>query len=141
MGRTRIRDRKVCGDCPLVFLIKAGGRQERRALKNEEGKMFGRAEQRTSASGLSFVFKVYEYGDTALRLAGAAWQARHATSIWGTKLTFALGPRTTSRNLDRVTRSQDFQDTYKLVTSSSAFKYLQETKWRSSNMLVIYFKN
>jgi len=142
MGRTRIRDRKVCGECPLVLLIKAGSRQERRPLKNEECKMFERAQQRSSASGLSFVFEGQEYGDTALRLAGAAWQARHATSIWGTKLTFALEPRITSRNLDRVTRSQDFLDTYKLATNNSSdFKYLQETKWRSSNVLVIYFKN
>jgi hypothetical protein len=103
--------------------------------------MFGRAQQRSSASGLSFVFEGHEYGDTALRLAKAAWQARHATSIRGTKNTSTLGPRITSQNLDSVTRSQDFLDAYKLATSSSAFKYLQETKRRSSNALVIYFKN
>lgn len=44
-------------------------------------------------------------------------------------------------NLDRVTRSQDLLDAYKLTSSSWAFKYLQETKRRSSNVPVIYFQN
>jgi len=57
MGRTRITDRKVCRECPLDLPIEASRRQEWRVLKNEEVKMIGRAKQRSSASGLSFVWR------------------------------------------------------------------------------------
>jgi hypothetical protein len=40
----------------------------------------------------------------------AAWEACNATWNLGTNSAFALGPRKTTENLDRVDRSQDLPD-------------------------------
>jgi uncharacterized protein YbcC (UPF0753/DUF2309 family) len=40
----------------------------------------------------------------------AAWEACRATWNLGTNSAFALGPRETTENLDRVGRSQDIPD-------------------------------
>jgi hypothetical protein len=48
----------------------------------------GRAQQRSSAPWVSFVFARQEYCDTVTQQGGAAWQACYATSIWGTNFTF-----------------------------------------------------
>jgi hypothetical protein len=45
-----------------------------------------------------------------LPMGGAACKARSAKSNLGTNSAFALGPRKTTENLDRVSRSQDLPD-------------------------------
>ena len=52
-----------------------------------------------------------------LLLGGAACEACSATWNLGTNSAFALGPRKTTENLDRIGRSQDLPDT--LVSSST----------------------
>jgi hypothetical protein len=50
----------------------------------------------------------------------AAWEAYSATWNLGTNSAFALGPRKTTKNLDRVGRLQDLPDANWLVASSPA---------------------
>jgi hypothetical protein len=50
----------------------------------------------------------------------AAWEACSATWNLGTDSAFALGPRTTTKNLDRVGRSQDLPNANWLLASSPA---------------------
>jgi hypothetical protein len=50
----------------------------------------------------------------------AAWEACSATWNLGTNSAFALGPRKTMENLDRIGRSQDLPDANWLLASSPA---------------------
>jgi hypothetical protein len=50
----------------------------------------------------------------------AAWEACSTTWNFGTNSAFALGPRKTTGNLDRIGRSQDLPDANWLLASSPA---------------------